>query len=258
VSDSEERRDEPAPPSEGSADEEYARSFSEGYEEGVRNALREVLEHASRGHTAQELRMLIESRLARLPEEVELKRRSLLGPPRRPAWGSLFRAPQAPQPWTPPSPRDAPRIVAGGSYLVREERPQRALALIAEAQARFARLVTVSLRPPRFDGVPTDRRLDIRLGTSGTPEAGVESPLSPGTIGGRLREPMATPGGALVYLDAVEFLVSENSFETTLRFVHWTIEQAEASSSALVVSLDPRALEAKDLSRLQRLFHAVV
>ena len=69
-----ERRD-PAPPARDDAprpDEEYARTYADGYEEGVRSALREVLQHASRGHTAQELRILIESRLARLEEEVEL------------------------------------------------------------------------------------------------------------------------------------------------------------------------------------------
>ena len=80
--------DDPPPANEDlPADEEFARTYAAGYEEGVRSALREVLQHASRGHTAQELRILIESRLARLSEEVELKRKGLLAPPRRPAWG---------------------------------------------------------------------------------------------------------------------------------------------------------------------------
>ncbi|MCI4318467.1 MAG: hypothetical protein L3J96_08005, partial [Thermoplasmata archaeon] len=83
-------------------DEESANAYADGYGEGLREAFREVLQHASRGHTAQELRILIESRLARWREDVEVKRKSLLGPPRRPSWGPLLRPPVPPPtaaPW---------------------------------------------------------------------------------------------------------------------------------------------------------------
>lgn len=255
-----ERRD-AAPPARDDAsrpDEEYARTYADGYEEGVRSALREVLQHASRGHTAQELRILIESRLARLEEEVELKRKGLLGPPRRPAWNSLLRAPQPARPWTGPAPgpgAPALRLAPGASVLVREERPARALEVLRANAPAFPRVAVVSLRPPEVVGVPPERRTEIVVGAAG---AAGESHLAPGEIGGRLREPTEAPGGALVYVDALEFLATEYSLDTTLRFVHWLVAQVQRTGSALLVSFDRRALELREMSLLERAFATVV
>lgn len=240
------------------ADEEYARTYAAGYEEGVRSALREVLQHTSRGHTAQELRILVESRLARLEEEVELKRKGLLGPPRRPAWNSLLRAPQPARPWNgpaPPSSAPSLRLTAGASVLVREERPARALAILRTNLAAFPRLATVSLRPPELAGVPAERRTDITVSVSGSADA---PHLAPGEIGGRLREPTEASGGALVYVDALEFLATEYSLDTTLRFVHWLVAQVQETGSALLVSFDRRSLELREMSLLERAFQTVV
>ncbi|HTT14856.1 MAG TPA: DUF835 domain-containing protein [Thermoplasmata archaeon] len=234
------------------ADEEYARTYAAGYEEGIRSALREILQHTARGHTAQELRILAESRLARLSEEVELKRKSVLGPPRRPAWNALLRAPQ------PGRPAGASlagalssgvRLAPGRSVLVREERPARALDVVREHASAFPRVVIVSVRPGEVAGVPAERRLEIPIGSSGG--AGT---ISPGEIGGRLKEPLEAGGGALVYVDGLEFLASEYSFDTTLKFVSWLVGRVEETGSALVVSFDRRSLDLREMSRLERAF----
>ncbi len=254
-----ERRD-PSPPAEETppADEESARTYAAGYEEGVRSALREVLQHTSRGHTAQELRILVESRLARLDEEVDLKRKGLLGPPRRPAWNSLLRPPQPARAWAGPAPGPAApslRLAPGTSTLVREERPSRAVAILRSNAAGFPRLATVSLRPPDVPGVPADRRTDITVGATG---ASAEARLAPGEIGGRLRDPTEAAGGALVYVDSLEFLATEYSLDTTLKFVHWLVAQVQQTGSALLVSFDRRALELREMSLLERAFGTVV
>lgn len=251
----------PTPASEeGSAEEEYARTYAAGYEEGVRNALREVLGHLGRGHTPAEVRMLVESRLARIAEEVDLKRRSMTAPPRRPAWGSLLRPPTAARPWmTPvgPTPGLAPvRVAPGRCLLVREERPARALEILRANAAEFPRVAIVSLHPPPIPGLPAERRVEVSLGGSADP--GGSGPPTPGEISGQLRGPTESPGGALVYVDALEFLTTENSLDMTLRFVNWLVGQARDTGSALLVSFDPRSLEVKDTSRLERVFHSVL
>jgi len=248
----------PPPDSEPPADEEFARTYAAGYAEGVESALREVLQHAARGHTAQELRILVESRLARLEEEVELKRRSLLAPPRRPAWGSLLRAPQPTRAWSPPfgGTTAAPsRIGAGRSLLVREERPARAVEILRASVHDFPRCAIVSLRPPELPGVSPERRIDI---SPGGPEPGAGGRLSPGEIGGHLRAPTEAPGGALVYVDALEYLAGEYGLELTLKFVHWLVGQVEQTASALVVSFDRRSLDSREMSRLERAFQQLV
>jgi hypothetical protein len=256
------RRDGPirSPFGDDPIDEEYARTYAAGYEEGVRSALREVLGHASRGHTAAELRMLVESRLARLSEEVELKRRSMLAPPRQPAWASLLRSPAATRPWlaplAAPSPLGSVHLTAGKSLLVKEERPQRAIELLREGAPHFPRIVLVSLHPPDLPSVPVEHRIVIPV-SAGAERPGAP-PLGPGEISGRLREPTEAPGGALVYLDALEYLATEHTLEMTLRFVHWLVNQVGETGSALLVSFDPRSIDLKDLSRLERAFQLVV
>ena len=249
------------PPEEPPADEEFARTYAAGYEEGVRSALREVLQHASRGHTAQELRILVESRLARLSEEVELKRKGLLGPPRRPAWNSLLRAPQPAHAWTGPVPGAmAPplRMGPGRTVLVREERPARALEVLRVNVGAFPRVATVSIRPPEVVGLTPDRRTDLTVGGAGGPDASSVPRLAPGEIGGRLRAPTEAPGGALVYVDALEYLATEYSLDTTLKFVHWLVAQAHETGSALIVSFDKRALDVREMSLLERAFETVI
>ncbi len=237
------------------ADEEYARAYAAGYEEGIRSALREILQHTARGHTAQELRILAESRLARLSEEAELKRRSVLGPPRRPAWNSLLR---------PPTPaRSSPTLTSvlapgfslapGRCVLVREERPQRAVDAVRAYAGLYPRTVLVSMRPPSLPELPPDRRVEIDLG--GSALGGIRSP---GEIGGELRGPLEAPGGALVYVDALEFLVTEHTLDTTLRFVTWLVNRVAETGSALVVSFDRRSLDLQGLSRLEKPFGLVV
>jgi hypothetical protein len=248
----------PPPDTEPPADEDFARTYAAGYEEGVRSGLREVLQHTSRGHTAQELRILVESRLARLEEEVELKRRSLLAPPRRPAWNSLLRAPQAARAWTPTfggSTSATLRMGPGRSLLVKEDRPARALEILRASVHDYPRAAIVSLRPPELPGVSKERRLDIMPNGS---ELANGAKLSPGEIGGHLREPTEAAGGALVYIDALEYLSGEYGLELTLKFANWVVGQVETTGSALIVSFDRRSLDTRELSRLERAFQAVV
>ncbi|MFZ0891386.1 MAG: DUF835 domain-containing protein [Thermoplasmata archaeon] len=241
-------------------DEEFARAYADGFGEGIRSALKEVLQHVSRGHTAQELRILIESRLARVNEEIELKHKSLLGPPRRPAWGPLLRAPQpVGRAGTPPAPAGSlSGLLPSNSYLVKEQRPDRAIRMVEQSLPSYPRLVVVSLHPPKFSGQTDGATTTIKLGANVSSESGGEGSVSPGEIGGRLRAPTEASGGAIVFLDALEYLVTENGVEMIARFVNWLVAQVQTTGSALVVSLDPSALDLKDLSRLQRAFNIVL
>ena len=250
-----------SPDEEPPADEDYARAYAAGYEEGVRGALRETLEHIGRGHTPQEIRMLTASRLARLSEEVDLKRKSLLAPPRRPAWGSLLRPPAPARPWTGPvlgATAAAVRLVPGRSLLVREERPARAVEILRANAAAFPRLAVVSMRPPEVPGVPASHRTDVTVGGAPSPNAPGAGGLTPGEISGRLRDPTEAPGGALVYVDALEFLATEHGLDVTVKFVHWLVTQAQETGSSLLVSFDPRSLDVRDVSRLERAFETVL
>jgi hypothetical protein len=237
----------PLPP----ADERSAHAFADGYGEGLRDALRDVLQQASRGHTAQELRWLIESRLARVNEEVELKRRALLGPPRRPAWDQLLRSPAPPAP--------APTLettLQGTAFLFQEPRPARARAFVGERYATYGRVAAIVREEGGGFGLPPGTVRSFLVGAARHGPSSGDEGLDPGEAAGRVRE-LLDQGPALVYLDAFDFLVREYGADVTLRFVEYLLGLTKQSSSLLVVSADPAATEEMVSRRLARLFPTV-
>ncbi|MGC2289597.1 MAG: DUF835 domain-containing protein [Thermoplasmata archaeon] len=244
----------PAPSGDGApADEEYADAYSEGYGEGLREAFREVLSHVGRGHTVGEIRVLVESRLARIRDDVSAKRRNILGPPRRPAWGALLRPPAGRR----PEPESVPLLARGSSYLFREDRPRNALTFVGRAGGEYGRILCVTTNPPEFAGVARNRVEVLRLALPSPGLAASEGELDPGGLGGRIKEATEARGGALVYLDALELMSTEYSLDTTLKFVNFVTAQVARTGSAFVASVDPGTLEDRDLRRLQRSFNIV-
>jgi hypothetical protein len=256
VTDGERPRERSPEPDEAPADEEYARAYAAGYEEGIRSALREVLAHASRGRTNQELRALVQSRLARLSEEVDLKRRSVLGPPRPRPFGELARTPLsfAAAPALLSGGTRPPPVGAGETVLVREARPERAIDLLLASRERFPRTILVSPRPPEL-GRGAGEIIVVPVARSSSPSG---TYLAPGQVAGRLRELLEQPGATLVYVDALESFVLTDGAEIMLRFVGWLVEEVGRHGSALIVSYDPRSLVGTDIGRLERLFSQVV
>jgi hypothetical protein len=237
--------------SEGPRDDEYARAYADGYGEGLREAMREMLAHLSRGHTPHEVRMIVESRLARVRDDVELKRKSLLAPPRRPSWGALLRPP-SPGAEAPAATSPTEAVEGGRSVLFLEERPGRAIACVEASAAGFARVLVLSFHPPALRSVPAER-VDFVPVRPGEGSDGAD----PTRLSGRILELLARDGGTLVYLDAVEVLSSEAGAERTSKFVTWLASEIAKGPSALIASTDPSALDPKERVLYQRAFNAV-
>ena len=231
-------------------DNEFARAYSDGYAEGVRSALRELIANATRGHTVSELKYLAQSRLAQLAEEVERKRRGMLANPRTETWLRRPPTPLAPpRPWTG---GDATiRVAPGRSYLVREPRPKKSLEIVAAAASRFAAVLWITATPGALPGVPSEKvgRLAVSAGTDGP---SIES------LGGEVRRRLQELPSTLVYLDGIEAIVLASDAGTALRFVQWILEESPPESAAVVASVHPGTLEAKELGVLEHSFQVVL
>ncbi len=236
--------------SETPVDEEYARTYADGYSEGVRNALREILSYAARGHTVAELRYLVQSRLAQLPDEVDHKRRALLALPRGGStWGYASRGSAPPRPW--PGIGGGVRVGAGRTYLVRETRPRRALELVANAAPMFRGIAAISAVPPAFPGVDPGRVRSFPLSTTG------EGP-SIESLGGDVRAFLKEHPETLVYFDGLEEIHLHVGGDPTLRFVRWLTQETLSAGGALVAVVHPRTLEPKEQAALERFFQVLV
>lgn len=237
----------PGPGAPPAPDTEYAQAYADGYGDGLRSALRDVLQHTARGLTAQELRFLVESRLARVADEIDLKRKSLLAPPRRLPLGPV--APRPPAPFFAPRPSlDPARAEPGSSHLFWEDRPRRATEFALRNALAFRQRLAISRQPPEL---PRGGWLAVRPVAASAPEDDASATLS--GLGGRLQ---AAFGAAptIAYVDAFEFLVTEYGAEPILKFAFWVADLARRSGGCVVASAAPEAFSTTDRTRLQRAF----
>jgi archaellum biogenesis ATPase FlaH len=56
----------------------------------------------------------------------------------------------------------------------------------------------------------------------------------------------------VILVDGIEYLITSNDFQRVLRAVDKLTETAMTSSIRLIVTLDPRALDEKDLAMFER------
>ena len=242
--------DDPPPRDElRSPDEEYARNYTDGYAEGVRSALREILAYAARGHTIAELRYLVQSRLAQLPDEVDHKRRILLALPRGgSAWGSPTRPLSPPRPWQ--GVGGTTRVIAGRTYLVREAKPRRALEMVGDAAASFRRIITISANPPTFPRVDPDHVRTFSL-------AATDEGPSIESLGGDVRAFLNENPETIVYFDGLEELRLHVGSAAMLRFVQWLVQESQNARGALVAVVHPQTLDPKEQAALEHFFQVL-
>ena len=60
--------------------------------------------------------------------------------------------------------------------------------------------------------------------------------------------------GAVVLLDGIEYLITENGFGPFMKTIQLTNEEVAMSGSYLLVPIDPRTLETQQMGYLQRKF----
>lgn len=238
--------------------DEGADGYARGFGDGVRSALKEVTGLASRGHTASEIRLFAETRIAHLGEEVEMKRRSLLSPPRRLPVEALLRVKLKDH----EGPRAFPPIALGSSYLFFEPTPRQARAFTREVVALGCGALIMTRLPQEARPPGSGSRVAIlHLGAQHTGPAGEDGVESigdsdPGQLTGRLSRFFdSTPPPAAVVLEAFEFLYSESGFDKALKFVHWLNALAAERKGFFILALDPESLDKRQASLLRRDFN---
>ncbi len=245
--------DRPSPGApEGPAEEGGAGAYARGFGDGVRSALREVMSWASRGHTPAELKVLAQSRLSHLDEEVALKRRTLLSAPQSIPLESLLRV------RGPESAPGFPPLAPGYTYLFLEERPLLARRFLAEALPRLGGALGLTRLPGELRAVAPREALEVLY-------LGVESPSDPGVEGAsnnvsgltsRVQDFLGRDGSSrALYLEAFDYLTVWNDFEPAMKFLYWASAEVHSHRGVLLVSVDPDSLSRVQLRTLERDFN---
>lgn len=140
----------------------------------------------------------------------------------------------------------------GFSYLVKETKPHKSFEIFLDQVTHNIQGLCVTRQHPTI--------LRKEWGLEKTPIIWLSNQLgkvyvNPSNIGilsDTIIRFVEKSGDSVVLIDGVEFLVVNNDFDKVLRMIHHITEAVMENRSRLIVSIDPRTMETRELALLER------
>lgn len=216
------------------------KAYLRGYEEGLRDAWEEFIRMTTRGHNISEVRLIAKSWLTDIESRVEAKRRTYVEEPERQV----------------PAPRGRePTLKPGESCLFKETSPEGGLSTFSSL-SQDGKGICIMRRHPETvrERLPMGELALLWLTRSEEEEAGVAhiSPTNLVKLTSTILRLMEGDARPVVYLDAVEYLSSQNGFDQVLKFIQKVNEEVVLRRGNFLVSLSPEALEARQVQLIAR------
>ncbi len=235
-------------------EEDSAKGYIKGFQEGLQEAWDEIIKLSTKGYTSRELQIMAKTKRTMLYQRVqqkvdELERvlgRKLSGP------GTPAAGPAAPPPPV--------QLMAGWSYVVKEERPERSFSLFADLMTKGGRGLCISRTHP--DVLKQKHRFDAESlwltkteTAQGQPEGkGVEyvSPNNLAHLASAIRDFLAKGENGAVIIEGLEYLTTQNDFKSVLKFIQLINEQVVLDKGYLLIPVDEGTMDPRDLSLVER------
>jgi len=218
------------------------KSYLKGYEQGLRDGFGEVLRLVSQGHTAMEVSILVKSKMAVIHRNLETMADKI-------ASGEVAVGGHA---------KRSRKVEAHGAYLVREDRPEEIFEIARSLEAGGTRLLCVTRMHPddvrgRHKGLKA-QFLWLTQSSDAPRAKSVEHASATNLVGlvSTVDLFVKQKGEATVALEGLDYLVSQNGFEPTLKCVQQINEKARARSASLLVSIDPGTLGTREYGLLAK------
>ncbi|OGS45011.1 MAG: hypothetical protein A3K76_01580 [Euryarchaeota archaeon RBG_13_57_23] len=152
---------------------------------------------------------------------------------------------------------EEPILKGGSSYLYTDKGVVRAYAAFKRLLAEGHRgLVITRSHPNRVQQLHGVDCPIMWIAKASKPTGGIISlePTRLMKIHGTISDFIKTNAGAVVLLDGLEYLVTENGFGAVMKAIQLTNEEVAMSGSFLIVPIDPRTFETTQLGLLEREF----
>ncbi|TLZ87423.1 MAG: DUF835 domain-containing protein [Methanobacteriota archaeon] len=140
----------------------------------------------------------------------------------------------------------------GRAYLVKEKKPERALAVFQQAiDAEWRPLYITRQHPNHVIRRRGDK--DIRIvWLSTTLGKDYIDPHNLNSLSNLIGNFLNEAPRAVILLDGIEYLMINNDFARILHFLEYVNEQIALRRAALILSVDERAFESKELAYIER------
>ncbi len=143
-------------------------------------------------------------------------------------------------------------VERGFIYLVKEKRPYVAFQMFNEATSKGAKGMLVVREHP--DRMMQLYKFDARKILWLTRRVGKDhaDPTELSLLSHKISRFVDESGRSVVLLEGLEYMITQNDFETVLRFVDHLHDFVLAHDCAVIVVVDPRVLSTRELALLER------
>jgi hypothetical protein len=235
------------------SEEDSARGFIKGFQEGLQEAWEEMIKLSQKGYTSRELQIMAKTKRSMIFQRVQQKVDELeraLGK-KLSIQDAASAAPQPPQPV---------QLLPGWSYVVKEERPEKSFALFTSLVSQGGRGLCISRTHP--DQLKLKYKFQAeslwltKTETSQVPrESGDVEYVSPNNLAhlaSAIREFLAKGESGAVIIEGLEYLTTQNDFKSVLRFIQLINEQVVLDKGYLLIPVDDATMDSKDFSLIER------
>ncbi len=151
-----------------------------------------------------------------------------------------------------PAPGEHFPLESGLIYLVKEKRPGASFAMYNEAVSEGAEGMLISREHPnRLRELYTFSAKSI-IWLSRRPGESHVDPTELSLVSLKISRFVEERKRSVVLIEGLEYLITQNDFETVLRFVNHLHDFVLAHDCAIVVMVDPRVLSTRELALLER------
>lgn len=224
------------------AEKRSKKAYLKGYENGLTDAWDDVIKLTTKGYTMSEFRIMAKSRKATIHQKIDSKSRDVES--------MTFEEPETEEHV------EVPKIRRGGRYLIREARPEKSLEIFSSlVQDVGMGLGITRIHPATIERKFPAQDAELVWLTKAEKREETFACLSPTNLVGILSSIMKfldDKKGSPVLLEGIEYLITQNSFDATLKFVQKVNEYVTLNEGILLVPVNPSAMDSKDYQLLAR------
>lgn len=235
-----------------SQEEDSARSYIKGFQEGLQEAWDEIIKLSTKGYTSRELQIMAKTKKSMVFQRVQQKVDEL-----ERVLGRKLALDGVPPPQ--PALQQPIQLTAGWSYVIKEDRPERSFGIFTGLTTGGARGLCISRTHP--DVLKQKYKFEAnslwltKTETSSAP--GVKGPeyVSPNNLArlaSAIREFLSKGESGVVIVEGLEYLTTQNDFKSVLKFIQLINEQVVLDKGYLLIPVDEGTMDPKDFSLIER------
>ncbi|MEF8873133.1 MAG: DnaA/Hda family protein [Candidatus Thermoplasmatota archaeon] len=144
-----------------------------------------------------------------------------------------------------------PQFKPGRSYIVEEETtPSEGLSLLDELPSRKQKFVLSRMNPEQIKDEYELKNSEIAWLTDRKSEEQPTIPPNLERLSWTLEEQIKSMD--VVFIDGLEYLISNTSFDASIQFIRHIVDVVSETDTVFVLVVNPKALESKEISILER------